>query len=94
MSQSISITVEFASYSRTKDTAYLGEEKFTAARISQLAHHIATHLLPLERNNTGVAFEILSYRYKEIDFNGQCKRQLEGVTEVFRVLVDQILKRS
>lgn len=94
MAESISITVEFASYSRTKDNEYLGEEKFTGTRLSQLAHSIAAHILPLERNHTGVEFEVLSYRRHDVVFDARCKRQLEGVTELFRILVDQSLKRS
>jgi hypothetical protein len=93
MAESISISVEFASYSRTKDNEYLGEEKFTGTRLTQLAHSIAAHMLPLERFHSGVEFEIVSYHRDDVSFDSRCKRQLEGMTEIFRVLVDQVLKR-
>lgn len=93
MAEPISISVEFASYSRTKDTEYLGEEKYTASRLSQLAHSIAAHILPLERNHSGVEFEITFYRREDVMFDPRCKRQLEGITEAMRVLVAQVLKR-
>lgn len=94
MSEPLTITVEFASYNRTKDNKYLGEEKFSNTRLSQLAHSIATHLLPLERNNTGVVFEIISYRHNDVVFTSHHKRELDGITEIFKLLVQQILKRT
>jgi len=94
MTDQISISVEFASHSRIKDSQYLGLERFAGTRLSQLSHQIAAHLLPLERLHGTVIFEVSSYNRKGVSFDDkQHKRQLEGITDVVRLLVDQVLKR-
>lgn len=94
MSEPIVISVEFISSDRTKDTEYLGEERFTGSRFSQLAHAVATHLLPLERGHGRVTFEVIHYKRGAIVYAGKgFTGHLAGVTEILTLFVMQTLKR-
>lgn len=92
--QELIISVEFISADRSKDTEYLGEERFTGSRFSQLSQAIAMHVLAKERDYIGVSFTVTSYKRGATTFEGRTGAgALQGITEVLIVLVAQILKR-
>lgn len=92
--QELILSVEFISADRSKDTEYLGEERFTGTRFSQLAQAIAMHVLAKERNYIGVSFSVVSYKRGATLYEGRSSTgQLQGITEVLTLLVMQALKR-